>query len=603
MVEFHPENPDAAPVVSGVIQGFIPPEDPAARASSALAVEFGAQGEPSIQIEATYELDTKNLLDGISDRATHPQAPEVPEAEIPEDTATSSESETPVLVPGPFNGNTDPVSGQPDFAPSDADSQLPSAEVLPSADVDDVSEGESLPVYAVDQADTPLVEVSEEDEEEPKPTKRASVMEELLQPETRTGNDGIAVVHPSPFPPARDPYVQDSGTPTSDAGTHSAPEREPKVRVALGSFQPAAFVSTARRDPSPDDPTAETVKPKLAEVPPLIMPPEVKTQTSGAVPAGGPDDPAVQASGALGRTEPAKEPTATTTGVVSGIIGGSLVTSPVLQQQQDAREPLTASGSIIIDPELLAAEQASLERAAAEKAAAEKAAAQEAAEQQAAIEKVAQEAAAQEAAEKAAAQGAAAAQFAASERAAMEQAAAEQAAAEQAAAALFATAEQAAAEKAIAEQAAAEQAAPEKPGVAKRRSKLKLGGGDVASPLGKALAATVRYELSEEPPAPQKTKPRSTRPAAPTPPRLPKPRSKSGAFSDLEIAFFEQDLQKVEEVDTFDDLVADLPAPETPWGLLFGKPKGNPKKKPEPNRRAVADDKPKKTPRPPHKRK
>ena len=33
------------------------------------------------------------------------------------------------------------------------------------------------------------------------------------------------------------------------------------------------------------------------------------------------------------------------------------------------------------------------------------------------------------------------------------------------------------------------------------------------------------------------------------------------AFSEMEMAFFEQDLQKVEEVDTFEDLVQDEPAP------------------------------------------
>jgi hypothetical protein len=89
---------------------------------------------------------------------------------------------------------------------------------------------------------------------------------------------------------------------------------------------------------------------------------------------------------------------------------------------------------------------------------------------------------------------------------------------------------------------------------------------------------------------------------APRPP-TPTPIAKKDAFSDLEIAFFEQDLHKVEEVDTFEDLVADLPAPETPWGRLFGKPKGRPRKRPEVTRRAAADDKPKQLPRPPNKRK
>jgi len=81
-------------------------------------------------------------------------------------------------------------------------------------------------------------------------------------------------------------------------------------------------------------------------------------------------------------------------------------------------------------------------------------------------------------------------------------------------------------------------------------------------------------------------------PAAAPPP----PIAAKDAFSDLEMAFFEEDLQKVEEVDTFEDLVADEPEPEGPWGRLFGRPK-----KPT---NGSEDEKPSKTlPRPPDKRK
>ncbi len=148
----------------------------------------------------------------------------------------------------------------------------------------------------------------------------------------------------------------------------------------------------------------------------------------------------------------------------------------------------------------------------------------------------------------------------------------------------------------MADKAAADKAATQNPG------------GDQASSLGSSMAASVRYELRETFESTGHKTPDSPKPHPPAVarPKLPPPMKKVDAFSDLEIAFFEQDLQKVEEVDTFDDLVADMPEPETPWGILFGKPKGKPKakamKRPEPQIQA-ANDKPKSIPRPPKKRK
>jgi hypothetical protein len=571
-VEVHPENPDAAPVVSGVIQGFTAVADPKARASSTLTVDFGATGEPSIQIEQTYEQDTHKLLD--------PEDPGATAARVPT---------SPGRIPAPFNGDTDEVKTQPTFEePHTAEvvpvaEVLPSAEVvpvaeeLPSAEVDDVSDDESLPVYAVAQADQPLVEVPEE--------------------------------APKEVPKGPDPV--------SDAVPPAALDPKPKEQEAPASFQPAGFVTTTPKESAPAEETAEREPPKVAGVPTLSLPSRTTPQEPTPTPPGA--------------------PATAVAGIVTGVIGGAIVVTPSLNQQQDAGLPLTASGSIIIDPDLLVAEQAATEEAAAEEAAAQKAAAEEAAAEEAAAEEAAaeeaaaQKAAAEEAAaEKAAAEKTAAektaaeetaAEEAATEKAAAEEAAAEEAAAEEAAAekaaaekaaAEKAAAEEAATEKAAAEEAAAEEAAAEKAAAEKATAEEaaaeKTAAEKTASP-GNSMAASIRYELSEsfEPAAQQKTPdaPRS-RPPAVARPKPPAPISKANAFSDLEIAFFEQDLQKVEEVDTFDDLVADLPDPETPWGILFGKPKGKPKakasKRPEPNLQA-ADDRPKMIPRPPKKRK
>jgi hypothetical protein len=73
-----------------------------------------------------------------------------------------------------------------------------------------------------------------------------------------------------------------------------------------------------------------------------------------------------------------------------------------------------------------------------------------------------------------------------------------------------------------------------------------------------------------------------------------------GAFSELEMAFFEQDLQKVEEVDTFEDLVADEPEPGSAWGRIFNR--GGKKSADAPGPAKDKGKAEKKLPRPPHKR-
>lgn len=137
---------------------------------------------------------------------------------------------------------------------------------------------------------------------------------------------------------------------------------------------------------------------------------------------------------------------------------------------------------------------------------------------------------------------------------------------------------------------------------------------ETPAPVSSAFVAALRFELSE-PDAPAGApatapeegeaesfeKPAQQQPPPPVQRAAPAARAgavRSGAsgsaFSDLEMAFFEQDLQKVEEVDTFEDLVQDLPEPETPWGRFFGRSKPAGKKKPS---------KPTRRPRPPGKRK
>lgn len=132
------------------------------------------------------------------------------------------------------------------------------------------------------------------------------------------------------------------------------------------------------------------------------------------------------------------------------------------------------------------------------------------------------------------------------------------------------------------------------------------------------MAETIRFELGQ--PAPSTPTASSTPKTAPkTPAERPSPASKAApqahfakspdkpmatpapvatkdAFSDLEIAFFEQDLQKVEEVDTFEDLVQGEPEPNGRWGRIFTRGK----KEPEPD---ATSDKSKKLPRAPNKRK
>ena len=56
-------------------------------------------------------------------------------------------------------------------------------------------------------------------------------------------------------------------------------------------------------------------------------------------------------------------------------------------------------------------------------------------------------------------------------------------------------------------------------------------------------------------------------------PQAPSSPEAKQAFTDLELAFFEEDLQRVEEVDNFEDLFENLPETDSPWGRFFTRGK------------------------------
>jgi len=600
-VEVHPEDPDAAPMVSGTIDAASDrPDDQ--HAGSALAVDFGhGDAEPSIQIEEAYQEDTQKFL-AVADVARFDEETPplrhmgrfaelpTPETPPPEPETPPPEPETPPIAQPaatastPFDdgADTDPVPKPPpmehlptaEVLPSAE--VLPTAEVLPSAEVDTVEAGDALPVYTVDESASLTPEEA--------PTKLSALMDPALRPAKDASDDVGPVVHPSPFPPALDEVRKAERPVISNAEAYSATETEPEAPVALSTFRPAAFVPTVneelpgdaatagpddREATAPEAATPEATTPEAtapeatapeatapeATAPEATTPEQPETapatQPSAAAPLPVPALPAAQprpaeVPSAAEPPEPAPSPPTpqpstaapmTAAGVISGEIGGTKTAAPYADDAPLATT--SASGSIIIDPELVAEPIAEAEPSAPDAPAADPAP---------------PTAAPETTSEPSPTPGPPDAE--------------------------------------PAPELPPQSAPPESTGTS----------------LGRVMASTVRYELNEPNPEPSVSTPQTANPGAPAPaatqdapPKAQAPEPRGQEFSDLEIAFFEEDLQKVEEVDTFEDLVEGLPEPTSPWGVLFGK---NKKKRPEPKRVDESTDKTnKKIPRPPHKRK